>query len=127
MRYAIFSVLFLILTSFAASIGHASEPWPQIVVVAEDASFKPDDLDDVSLQYSKKNEVMILKLKLNDSGKKKFERILKGNKGKKIALLDGNAVVMAPVYINTESSLDHLDIYLDESTSALELLKKLSK
>jgi preprotein translocase subunit SecD len=97
------------------------------IVVSQETEITADDVDRISMTYSSLNQVMLVKITFNESGRKKLQDLLKANLDRKLCLSMGNDVVLIPVPIKTEEPSDTLTIGVADEQAALRLLKNLSR
>jgi preprotein translocase subunit SecD len=123
-RKHLFAVLLLPL--ILAGPAFAGSDGLNAVVVSQEALITSEDIEQISLSFSRINNVILVKIKFNDAGHHKLKGLLKGNLNKKLALSIDNEVALMPVHIATEEAFNPLTISVADDSTALKLLKKLT-
>jgi len=94
-----------------------------IVIINTISEITSQDIEDISLTYSKQADAFFASIKFRESGEKKIEASLKSNIDRYISITLGDTIVAMPVPIKTEKVFNPLTVQINDESTALKLLK----
>lgn len=124
MRISFCIILILLSLSCAGPSAIANDEKPlNIIIINTISEITSQDIEDISLTFSKQADAFFASIKFRKSGEKKIEAALKSNIDRYISITLGDTIVAMPVPIKTEKAINPLTVQVNDESTALKLLK----